>query len=172
MNNKHWPYFLFVFVLPLLVVFWWWGAFSSPSVETMQRPALRYAYLVSEGDYSKVEDSQREVLDLLKQQGITAGQAITLIEDDPRTTPGPKRHAQAGIMVAENAPALKQPLMDGRLPERRALVVSSRAHPFLAYGKAYGALMDYLKLHNMALRLPVAETTSKSTLTIEMALQP
>lgn len=172
MKNKHWPYFLLVFALPLLLVFWWWGAFSMPAVANVSRPALRYAYLTSRGDYSKVEDRQREVLDLLKQQGIAAGRAITLIEDDPRTTPGSKRRAQAGIMIAENAPTLKPPLMDGRLPQRQALVVSARAHPFLAYGKAYGALLDYLKVNEMALRLPVAETTHQSTLTIEMTLQP
>ncbi len=170
MKNKQWPYFLLAFALPLLLVFWWWGAFSKPTVDTLSRPALRYAYLVSEGDYSKVDERQREVLDLLKQQGIAAGKPITLILDDPRTTPGSKRHAQAGIQIAENAPALKAPLLDGRLPERRALVVAARAHPFLAYGKAYGALLDALKERNMTLRLPVAETTHNSTLTIEMML--
>ena len=170
MENKQWPYFLLAFVLPLLLVFWWWGAFSTPVVENLPRPAVRYAYLISEGDYSKVEDRQYEVRDLLKQQGVAAGQAITLIEDDPRMTPGAKRRAQAGVMIAADAPALKAPLQDGWLPERRALVVSARAHPFLAYGKAYGALLDYLKAQNAALRLPVAETTHDNTLTIEMAL--
>jgi len=170
MENKQWPYFLLVFALPLLLVFWWWGAFTTPAVETLARPALRYAYLISEGDYSKVEERQYEVRDLLKQQGIADGQAITLIEDDPRQTPGSKRRAQAGIMIGADAPAVKAPLQDGRLPERRALVVSARAHPFLAYGKAYGVLLDYLKAQNIALRLPVAETTHDNTLTIEMAL--
>lgn len=170
MTNKHWPYFLLAFALPLLLVFWWWGAFTSPAVENLPRPALRYAYLISEGDYSKVEDRQYEVRDLLKQQGIAAGQAITLIEHDPRITPGAQRQAQAGIMIASDAPALKAPLQNGQLPERRALVVKARAHPFLAYGKAYGALLDYLKAQNIVLRLPVAETTHDNTLTIEMAL--
>jgi hypothetical protein len=169
--NKQWPYFLLVFLLPILVVFWWWGAFTTPAVETLSRNAMRYAYLVSEGDYSKVEERQREVLDLLKQQGIAAGQAITLIENDPRTTPASQRHARAGVIISAG-PQLKAPLLDGNLPQRRALVVSARAHPFFAYGKAYGALLDYLERHNMALRLPVAETTHDSTLTIEMALQP
>lgn len=170
MKNKQWPYFLLVFLLPLLLVFWWWGAFATPSVSRLSRPELRYAYLMSEGDYSKVEDRLHEVRDLLKQQGINAAQAITLIESDPRTTPGAKRRAQAGIIIALDAPALKAPLRDGRLPVRRALVVKVRAHPFLAYGKAYGALLDYLRAQNMALRLPVAETTRDNTLTIEMTL--
>jgi len=172
MKNKQWPYFLLAFLLPLLVVFWWWGAFSSPTVETLSRPAQRYAYMISEGDYSKVDDKQREVLDMLKQQGVAAGRPITLILDDPRTTPGSKRHAQAGILIAENAPALKAPLLDGRLPERLALVVSAHAHPFLAYGKAYGALLKALQTDNRELRLPVVETTQASTLSIEMTLQP
>lgn len=170
MKNKQWPYFIFIFLLPLLLIFWWWGAFSAATIDQLPRPAVRYAYLVSEGEYSKAEDRQNEVLKLLEQQGIVAGQPITLIEDDPRSTPGAKRHAQAGIMISQDAPALQPPLLDGRLPERQALVASARGHPFIVYGKAYGALMDYLKAHHLALRLPVAETTHDNTLTIEMTL--
>jgi hypothetical protein len=170
MKNKQWPYFVVIFLLPLLLVFWWWGAFNTATVEKLSRPAVRYAYLISEGEYSKAEDKQNEVLRLLKQQGIAAGQPITLIEDDPRATPAPKRHAQAGILIAQDAPALKAPLLDGNLPERQVLVVSARGHPFLVYGKAYGALMDVLKAQNMRLRLPIAETTHDNTLTIEMTL--
>lgn len=168
--SKQWPYFLLFFLLPILLAFWWWGAFSTPEVATLHRDAVHYAYLVSEGDYSKVEDRQKEVRDVLRQQGIQPGQAITLIEDDPRITVATGRHAQAGVMIADNArPA--PPLLEGRLPPRNALVASARAHPFLAYGKAYGALLEYLKVHEMALRLPVAETTRNNTLTIEMALE-
>jgi len=169
--NKQWPYFILAFVLPILVVFWWWGAFSTPDVQTLQRPALRYAYLVSEGDYSKVEDKQREVGDMLKQQGIEAGQAITLIEDDPRNTPAAKRRAQAGVVISAQANP-KTPLLVGDLPERRALIVSAKGHPFFVYGKAYGALLNYLDQHGMKLQLPVAESTHANTLTIEMALNP
>jgi len=168
--NKQWPYFVLVFLLPILVVFWWWGVFSTPGVGMLQRNPVRYAYLVSEGDYSKVEERQREVRDLLKQQRIAAGQSITLIENDPRNTPASQRRARAGVIVADGA-HVSAPLLEGSLPQRRALVVSARAHPFFAYGKAYGALLDYLEKHGMALSLPVAETTRDNTLTIEMALQ-
>lgn len=169
--NKQWPYFLLVFLLPLLVVFWWWGAFSSPEVEVLQRSPIHYAYLLSEGDYSKVDDRQSEVSTLLKQQGIAAGQAITLIEHDPRTTPGSKRQARAGVKIDANAHP-QPPLLEGNLPARRAVVVSARAHPFVAYGKAYGALLGYIESHGIPLRLPVAETTRDNTLTIEMTLEP
>lgn len=170
MKNKQWPYFVVIFLLPLLLVFWWWGAFNTATIDKLPRPAVRYAYLISEGEYSKAEDKQNEVLKLLKQQSIAAGQPITLIEDDPRSTPGAKRHAQAGIMISPDASPLQAPLLDGRLPERQSLVISARGHPFIAYGKAYGVLMDYLKVQNLALRLPVAETTHDNTLTIEMTL--
>lgn len=168
--NKQWPYFLLVFLLPILVIFWWWGVFATPGVEMLPRNAVQYAYLVSEGDYSKVEERQYEVRDLLKQQGIAAGQSITLIESDPRTTPASQRRARAGVVVTDGT-HVNAPLLEGNLPKRRALVVSARAHPFFAYGKAYGALLNYLKVHGMALSLPVAETTRDNTLTIEMALQ-
>ncbi|HEY3327936.1 MAG TPA: GyrI-like domain-containing protein [Novimethylophilus sp.] len=168
--TKQWPYFLLAFLLPLLAVFWWWGAFAAPEIKISPRKMVHYAYLVSAGDYSKVEERQREVRDLLKQQAIAAGQSLTLIENDPRTTPAARRKAQAGVVISGDAQP-KVPLLEGTLPERDALVVSARGHPFFVYGKAYGALLDYLKQHGMALRLPVAETTRDNTLTIEMALK-
>lgn len=167
--RRQWPYFVLFFLLPVLGVFWLWGAFTSPTVEVLPREAVRYAYLVSEGDYSKVGDKQQEVRTLLRQQGIDAGQDITLIEHDPRTTPAPKRRARAGVVIGDAARPLP-PLLEDRLPPRQAVVVKARAHPFLAYGKAYGALLDYLEAHRMALRLPVVETTRDSTLIIEMVL--
>jgi len=168
--NKQWPYFLLAFVLPILIVLWWWGAFSTPAIQVLLRPSLHYAYLVSEGDYSKVEDKHREVQDMLKQQGIKAGQAVTLIQDDPRSTSAAKRHAQAGIIIsAQSHPAA--PLLEGRLPERQAVVINARGHPFFVYGKAYGALLDYLQQNGMKLQLPVAETAHNNTLTIEMTLK-
>ena len=169
--SKQWPYFVLFFLLPVVLAFWWWGAFATPEVAVAQRDAVRYAYLVSEGDYSKVEDKHKEVLDLLGQQGVRAGQPITLIESDPRTVPGPQRRARAGITI-DRAARLAAPLLEGGLPDRRSVVVHARAHPFLAYGKAYGALLDYLDAHGLVLRLPVAETTRDSTLTVEMVLEP
>lgn len=168
--NKQWPYFLLAFLLPLLVVFWWWGAFAAPEVNILPREAVHYAYLVSEGDYSKVEDRQREVREQLKQQKIEDGQAITLIETDPRTTPVEKRRARAGIVVAVDAHPIP-PLLEDTLPAQKRLVVSARGHPFVVYGKAYGALLEYLKQHALDLQLPVAETTRSNTLTIEMTLK-
>jgi effector-binding domain-containing protein len=168
--NKQWTYFLLAFLLPLLVVYWWWGAFSTPGIKVLPRDAVHYAYLISEGDYSKVEEHQNEVRTLLEKQAIVAGRPITLIEHDPRIIPAAQRHAQAGILIADGTHPMA-PLLEGSLPARQSLVVSVRAHPFLAYGKAYGALLDYLKQHGMKLRLPVAETTRDSTLTIEMALE-
>jgi hypothetical protein len=169
--TKQWPYILLAFLLPILAAFWWWGAFDRPEVQVSKREAVHYAYLVSQGDYSKVEDRQREVLDLLKRQNIQAGEPLTLIETDPRTTPGPQRKAQAGIAIPPEAQP-QPPLLHAVLPERDALVVSASGHPFFVYGKAYGALIAYLGEHGQRLRLPIAETVKKNTLTIEMALEP
>ena len=167
--SKQWPYFLLAFLLPLLWTFWWWGAFNQPKLEITQRKGIHYAYLVSDGEYSKIEDRQKEVYDLLKHQGIEPGQFVTLIERDPRNTPSSQRRAQAGVEIAPAAHPIA-PLMEGVLPDRQALVVSARAHPFIAYGKVYGALLDHLKTHGMSLHLPVLETTHDNTLTIEMTL--
>lgn len=167
---KQWPYFLAAFLLPVLAIFWWWGAFTTPEVRKMSRAPVHYAYLVSAGDYSKVEERQREVRDLLKRQSIPDGTALTLIESDPRSTPGAARKARAAVAIGVEAqPAA--PLLADTLPQREALVVSARGHPFFVYGKAYGALLDHLERHGMSLRLPVTETTRDNTLTIEMALE-
>ena len=167
--SKQWPYFFLVFLLPLVFVLWWWGLFSTPVIEMVDRPSISYVYLNSSGDYSKVEDKHYEVLNLLKSQGIQGGQQITLIEQDPRVTSVSQRQAQAGVIVAANTIA-PSPLLKGSLPLRRVLVVSARGHPFFVYGKAYGGLLEYLENHHLKMNMPILETTRNNTLTIEMAI--
>ncbi len=168
--TKQWPYFLLAFLLPILAAFWWWGTFAVPEVKVLQRSAVQYAYLISQGDYSKAADRQHEVGELLERQGIKAGAPITLIETDPRTTPATQRKARAGIQVASDAQP-QPPLLHAVLPEGQALAVSARGHPFFVYGKAYGTLLAYLAEHGKQMNLPIAETVRKNTLTIEMALE-
>ncbi|MCX7627165.1 MAG: ferrous iron transport protein A [Methylophilaceae bacterium] len=157
------------FLLPVLWVFWGWGVFDSATVEVLPRESIRYAYLPSVGDYGKVADKQKEVRTLLLRQGILPGEDITLIERDPRTTPVAQRVARAGVVIGKEV-RTAPPLLEGQLPPRQAVVVKVRAHPVVAYGKTYKALLDYLQAHGMSLRLPVVETLHDSTLSIEMAL--
>lgn len=167
--KKQWVGFLLFFLLPVLVVLWLVGAFAGAKVEYGVRGPYHYAYIDYTGDYSKILDTQDEVYQALKAQGIEAGAPVALILDDPRVTAAKELRAQAGYLVAQNAP-VKPPLKTADIPERRVLIAQVKAHPMLAPSKAYSALLSYLKAQNMTLHLPTFEIYQHRTLTVEMNL--
>ncbi len=168
--KKHWPYFLIVFLIPVITILWWWGLFSSASVETAERGDYTYAYLEAEGAYSKLVSRQDEVLFHLKQQGIAAGAQITLILSDPRTTPHEALKARTGFLISNDAmPAA--PLKIDTIPLRKVVVAEIKAHPLFAYGKAYSALIEYSENHHTTLHLPTLEIVESSVLRVEMPLE-
>lgn len=168
--KKHWPYFLIVFLLPVIAILWWWGLFSSASVETAERGDYTYAYLDAEGAYSKLATRQDEVLFYLKQQGITPGAQVSLILSDPRTTPHAALKARTGFLIDKDAmPAA--PLKIDTIPIRKVVVAEIKAHPLFAYGKAYSALLEYSKKHQTTLHLPTLEIVKSSVLHVEMPLE-
>ncbi|MDP2246555.1 MAG: AraC family transcriptional regulator [Nitrosomonadales bacterium] len=167
--KKHWPYFLIVFLIPVITILWWWGLFSSAKVETGERGDYYYAYLDAEGPYSKLTSTQNEVLFVLKQQGIEAGAQITLILSDPRTTPYKELKARTGFIIdKDKMPAA--PLKIETIPIRKVAVAEIKAHPLFAYGKAYSALIDYSEDHKTTLHLPTLEIVESSVLHVEMPL--
>lgn len=165
--KKHRIPFLLAFVLPLILVFWWWGGFNQASFEIAQRGPYHYAYMPQKGDYYKLPDKQQEVLTHLQQQGIPAGVAITLLLNDPRSTPKRDWSAQVGYLV-DAGTQLSEPLVPGNVPARQVLLVKVRAQPLLAPGKAYSALLDYLDEHQMKLNLPTVELYQDGVLTVEV----
>ncbi len=166
--KKNWLYFLLAFAAPLVGIFWWVGGFSSARVETNQvRGPYHYAYLEHSGDYAKLPDRQLEALRALQAQGVAHGAAITLMQSDPRTTAQGKLTAQTGYLV-ETGVSVREPLKLADIPARPVIVVQLRAHPRLAVGKAYAALLKYLDGHGMKLKLPTLEIYQNSTLTVEM----
>lgn len=168
--KKNWLYFLAAFAGPLLGIFWWVGGFASTRIETNQtRGPYHYAYLEHSGDYAKLPDRQLEARHALEAQGIAHGAAITLLQNDPRLTARDKRSAQTGYLV-EPGVAVKEPLKLGDVPARRVLLASVRAHPRLAAGKIYTALLKYLDEHGMKLAVPTVEIYQNNTLTVEMNL--
>jgi effector-binding domain-containing protein len=167
--KKHWPYFLIVFLLPVVTILWWWGLFSSASVETGERGNYYYAYLEAEGPYSKLTAKQNEVLFVLKQQGIEAGAQITVILSDPRTTPYQELQARTGFMIDQDQMPVA-PLKIETIPMRKVTVAEIKAHPLFAYGKAYSALIEYAEQHNSTLHLPTLEIVEASVLHVEMPL--
>lgn len=168
MKKQH-LYFLLAFLLPVLVVLWWWGLFRSATVEVAERGPYRYAYLEAQGAYGKLSSKQQEVAFELRKQGIAAGSPITIIYDDPRSTPTAERKARTGYLIdAAAMPA--PPLAAESLPVRRVVVAQVKAHPLLAYGKVYSALLDYSKQQGTPLRLPTLEIYRASVLSVEMPL--
>jgi hypothetical protein len=168
--KKHWPYFLIVFLIPVIAILWWWGLFSSASVQTAERGDYTYAYLDAEGPYSKLTSKQDEVLFYLKQQGITPGAQITLILSDPRNTRHQALQARTGFLIEKNAmPAA--PLKIETIPLRKVVVAEIKAHPLFAYGKAYSALIHYSTDHQTSLHLPTLEIVKSSVLHVEMPVE-
>lgn len=167
--KKHWPYFLIVFLLPVVSILWWWGLFSSATVQIGERGNYYYAYLETEGPYSKLTSKQNEVLFELEKQGIEAGAQITLIMSDPRTTPYQQLQARTGFIIQQNQMP-KAPLKIDTIPLRKVAVAEIKAHPLFAYGKAYSALIDYSENHNTTLHLPTLELVEASVLRVEMPL--
>lgn len=167
--KKQWPYFLLVFVIPVSAMLWWWGLFSTAKVEVAERGGYRYAYLDAQGVYSKLTSKQNEVLFELKRQGINPGAQVTLILTDPRTTPHDALQARTGFMVAANAMPVS-PLKVEDVPKRQVAVAHIKAHPLLAYGKTYSALLDFAAEHNISLQLPTLEIYDASVLSVEMPL--
>jgi effector-binding domain-containing protein len=160
-------FFLLAFLLPTLAVLWWWGLFRSASVTVTERGPYRYAYLEAQGPYSKLAAKQQEVAAELRKQGITPGKSFTVLYDDPRKTKIDERHARTGYLVDDRA-IFTSPLAAEIIPRHRVVVAEIKAHPLLAYGKAYGALLDFSKQQGGDLHMPTIEIYSASTLSVEM----
>lgn len=158
------------FALPVLGVLAWWGLFSSAKVEVTELGPYRYAYLEAEGPYSKLGAKRGEVDKQLREQGVEPGSAIAIIFDDPRATERDKRRARTGFIIGDNVEP-RAPLKTAVLSKRKVVSASIKAHPVFAYGKAYGALLDFTKQHDMTLHLPTVERYDFSVLTVEMPLE-
>lgn len=167
--NKNWAYFLLAFVVPVVGIFWWWGAFATPTVEIAQRGPYHYAYGDYVGEYTKLLDQQPGVIRAFEAQHIARGASITLMLNDPRTTPKKEQSARIGYLV-DPAVTVHEPLRVADVPARTVLVVRVHGHPRLAPGKAYGVLLQYLKEHGMKFNLPTVEIYQNGELTVEMAV--
>lgn len=159
--------FLLAFVLPLILIFWWWGGFSQARFETTYRGPYRYAYLTHQGDYAKLPEKQQEALQRLQQQNVKTGVPIALLMSDPREAAKRDRMARVGYLVEEGA-QVEAPLAIDTVPARQVLLVEVKAQLLLAPGKAYAALIDYLNEHQMPLKLPTVELYRDGVLSVEM----
>jgi hypothetical protein len=153
--RKQWPAFLLAFVLPILLVFWWWGGFNTVEVSETEAGPYRYAYLDYEGPISNMRKTQREAYKRFGAAGIEAGDTFNLILTDPRSGDG-KVRARVGYMLAE-ASAVPQGLQEGRVPRRAVHAATVQAAVLLAPSKAYQALHDSLQRSGREIVMPTVE---------------
>jgi hypothetical protein len=168
--KKQHLFFLLAFLLPTLIVLWWWGLFRTATIDVAERGPYRYVYVDMQGPYSKLAAKQQEVYAELRRQNITAGSSFTIIYDNPRTTKASERHARTGYLIDPSA-SPKAPLQADTLPLRRVVMAQIKAHPLIAYGKVYTLLENYAKRQAEDLHMPTVEIYSASVLTVEMPLE-
>jgi hypothetical protein len=89
--------FLLAFVLPLLLVYTWWGGFNQVRIEESVAGPYTYAYLESQGDYSKLPDKAVEASETLQSAGIEPGKPITVLYSNPDLVDVGKRYARAPV---------------------------------------------------------------------------
>jgi hypothetical protein len=167
--------FLVAFVLPLLLVYAWWGGFNPVDIrEAAMRGPYTYAYLEHSGDYSKLPDRQAKVARALGEQGIAAGLAISVLYSNPDLVNVNERRARTGYLVPVGS-RVREPLRLDTIPARPVVLVEVRAAVLLAPSRAYQALDRYAQARGLGIRMPTVEIYAPSgstwrmgTLSVEM----
>jgi len=172
--KQQWPVILLAFVVPIFLVFWWWGGFSPVEITEGEAGPYRIAYLVHEGDVADVRKTQKTVFDALEQAGIEPGDNVVVLQTDPRTTPKAGQRAKVGYTLGledKVPPGLNEEI----IPRRRVLMAKVHAGILIAPSKAYQALYDYLKPSGQDIRMPAVEiyragdsVSKMGELTVEM----
>lgn len=141
--KKQWPAFLLAFVLPILLVYTWWGGFRSAEVTQAEAGPYRYAYMDYEGPISAMRKTHRAVLQAFVNARVQEGDTLTVLLTDPRTNQG-KVRAQVGYTLKPDLP-LPKGLKEGVIPRRPVMMARVQAAILLAPSKAYQALYNVLK---------------------------
>jgi len=153
--KKQWPAFLLAFVLPVLLVYGWWGGFREASVSEVEAGPYRYAYLDYQGPISAMRKTQKAVLQAFAKSRVPEGDTLTVLLSDPRSQNG-KVRAHVGYTLAPDA-AVPQGLKEGVIARRRVLAANVHAAILLAPSKAYQALYEHLQLQGTDIRMPTVE---------------
>lgn len=148
--------FLFAFVLPLLLVYTWWGGFNPVRIENTTGGPYSYAYLESQGDYSKLPDKVIEARQILVAAGIEVGKPISVLYSNPDVVDVGKRIARTGYLVSPGT-KVPLPLEVDTIPVRPVLVARVQAGNMLAPGRAYAALDRYFQARGEGIRMPTVE---------------
>ncbi len=156
LNYKRLLPFLLAFVLPLLVVYAWWGGFNPVEIGVEMRGPHTYAYVEHAGDYAKLADQLPRVRQALLEAGIEPGAAFSVLYSHPDRVPPSERRARVGYLVAPGT-AVPAPLQLDTVPARRVHVARVRAAMLLAPSRAYQALDEHLRQAGKAIVMPTVE---------------
>ncbi len=156
MTRRSWLPFLLAFVLPLLLLYVWWGGFAAVEITPAVRGPYTYAYLEQEGDYSKLPALELKAEQALRAQGIAIGAPITVLFSNPDTVIVTQRRARVGYEVAPGV-RVEAPLAMATIPSRPVLEVRVQAGRALAPGRAYAALDTYLQAQGRGIMMPTVE---------------
>jgi len=168
--------FLLAFVLPLVLVYAWWGGFNEVQIGEATAGPYTYVYLEQKGDYSKLPELAGEVRKEMDAAGIPPGKPITVLYSNPDLVDVGERVGRTGFLVGPEV-RVKPPLMLDTFPARRVLSVRVQAGSLLAPSKAYLALDRYLQAQGRGIHMPTVEIyepsdspMSMGRLTVEMGL--
>lgn len=167
--------FLAAFVLPLLVVYGWWGGFNQVEVvEGQMRGPYHYAYVEHLGDYAKLPDQQAKVEKALIAANIKPGPAITVLYSNPDVVNVNARRARVGYLAPADAKVF-DPVKLGDIPARRVLLARVQAAVLLAPSRVYQHLDKRLQAQGRGIAMPTVEIyepsgnpMSMGVLTVEM----
>lgn len=168
--------FLLAFVLPLVLIYAWWGGFNPVTIEETTAGPYTYAYLEHRGDYSKLPEIAVQAREELNAAHLEPGLPITVLYSNPDLVDVGERQARTGYLVPVGSP-VRPPLALDTIPSRRVLAVRVQAGSLLAPSRAYLALDRYLQARGQGIRMPTVERYEPSesalrmgVLTLEMAL--
>jgi len=167
--------FLVAFVLPLVLVYAWWGGFNPVEIAPAQvRGPYTYAYLETTGDYAKLPDQQAKVEKGLLAANIQPGLAITVLYSNPDVVKVAERRARTGYLVPEGS-QVAEPLKVDTIAPRPVLLARVKAAVLLAPSRVYQALDKHQQARGQGIRMPTVEIYEPSagpfsmgTLSVEM----
>jgi len=161
--------FLLAFVLPIVLVYAWWGGFNPVDIRSERRGPYTYAYLEQIGDYAKLPKLLEEVRRQLKEQGIEPGLPITVLYSDPATVAKSERRGRIGCLVPAGS-TVRAPLQIDTIPTRPVLVAQVQAGMLLAPSRAYQALGNYLERQGKRIAMPTVELYAASDHVLKMGV--
>lgn len=160
--------FLVAFLLPLVLIYAWWGGFSPVVIQSGQvRGPYTYAYLEQVGDYAKLPDLQARVEKALRGESIVPGTPITVLFSNPDLVQVNERRARAGYLVPEGS-RVREPLQIDHIPARPVLLAQVDAAVLLAPSRVYQALDRHFQAQGMGIGMPTVELYQASDSVMRM----